>query len=83
VALSRGSKWFLAFGILALAGVAAGLWWVDANLFDDGVEPGQPVEYTVERGATVRVVGDDLAERGVISSPVRFRLAAEDAGLDE
>jgi UPF0755 protein len=82
VALSRGSRWFLAFGVLALAGIAGGLWWLDQNVFgDDGVEPGQPVEYTVARGQTVRAVGDELAELGVVRSAVRFRLAADDAGL--
>ena len=81
--LSRGSRWFLAFGMLGLAGVAGALWWADTNLFDNGFEPGQPVEYTVERGQTVRGVGEDLAEVGVLRSPVRFRLSADDAGLAE
>jgi UPF0755 protein len=83
MALSRGSRWFLAFGVLALAGVAGALWWADTTLFEDDVEPGQPVEYTVERGQSVRGVGDDLAELGVVRNPVRFRLAADDAGLSE
>lgn len=82
MALSRGSRWFLAFGVLVLAGIAGGLWWIDQNVFaDDDVEPGQPVEYTVARGQTVRAVGDELAELGVVGSSVRFRLAADDAGL--
>jgi UPF0755 protein len=81
MALSRGSRWFLAFGVLALAGIAGALWWADTNLFADEVEAGQPVEYTVERGQSVRGVGDDLADLGVLSNPVRFRLAADDAGL--
>jgi UPF0755 protein len=81
MALSRGSRWFVAFGMLALAGLAGGLWWADTNLFADDVEAGQPVEYTVERGQSVRGVGDDLAELGVLRNPVRFRLAADDAGL--
>jgi UPF0755 protein len=83
VALSRGSKWFLAFGVLMLAGIAGGLWWLDQSLFRDDVEAGLPVEYTVARGQTVRAVGDDLAELDVVSSSVRFRLAADDAGLAE
>lgn len=74
--LSRGSRWFLAFLALGLAGVATLVWWLDVSVFDDGVEPGQPVEYTVQRGQTLRSVGDDLAELDVVRSSVRFRLAA-------
>ena len=81
MALSRGSKWFMAFGLLFVAAGAAGVWWLDNNVFVPDVEPGQPVEYEVSRGQTVRSVGEDLAELGVISSPVRFRLSAEDQGL--
>ncbi len=83
MALSRGSKWFLAFGLLAVAGVAAGVWWLDQNVFVPDVEPGQPVEYEVARGQSVRAVGDDLAELGVVRSSVRFRLAAEEEGLSQ
>jgi UPF0755 protein len=79
--LSRGSKWFLGGTVLMLAGIAGGLFWIDENVFVDTVEAGQPVTYTVERGASVRAVGDDLAELGVVRSAVRFRLAADDAGL--
>jgi UPF0755 protein len=80
--LSRGSRWFLAFGLLAVAGIAGGLWWLDTNVFgEEEVVPGQPVDYTVARGQTVRAVGEDLAELGVIRSPVRFRLAADQAEL--
>jgi UPF0755 protein len=81
--LSHGSRWFLAFGVLGLAGLALGMWYLDAALFDDGVEPGQPVEYTVERGAAVGTVADDLADLGVVSSGFRFRTAAEEAELPE
>ena len=81
--LSRGSRWFLSFVVLALAGVAGALWWADTNVFVPDVEAGQPVDYTVERGQTVRGVGEDLAELGVVRNPVRFRLAADDAGLAE
>ncbi|MCC5947380.1 MAG: endolytic transglycosylase MltG [Nitriliruptoraceae bacterium] len=81
MALSRGSRWFLAFGALALGAVAGGLWYVDTTWFADEVVAGEPVEYNVERGATVRMVGDDLAELGVLRSPVRFRLRADETGL--
>ncbi|MEX0869106.1 MAG: endolytic transglycosylase MltG [Nitriliruptoraceae bacterium] len=81
MALSRGSRWFLA-GVLVLVAAGAGtLAWIDANLFGSGVEPGIAVDYEVTEGQTVRAVGEDLAERGVVSSAVRFRFAAEDAGL--
>lgn len=82
MALSRGSKWFISGAVFVVAGIAGGLWWIDENLFDDDVETGQPVEYSVERGATVRDVGDDLAELGVVSSSVRFRIQAGNSGLD-
>jgi UPF0755 protein len=81
VALSKGSRWFLvALVVLAGAGVA-GLRWLDANLFASDVEPGVPVAYVVEAGQTVRSVGEELAELGVVSSAVRFRLAAEEVEL--
>jgi UPF0755 protein len=80
--LSRGSRWFLAFGLLLLAGLAGGLWWLDTTVFsEDDIPAGQPVEYTVARGQSVRSVGEDLAALGVIRSPVRFRLAADEADL--
>ncbi|MFP4311059.1 MAG: endolytic transglycosylase MltG [Nitriliruptoraceae bacterium] len=81
MALSRGSRWFLSFLLLGVAGVAAGVWWLDTSVFVDEVEPGQPVEYTVQRGATVRFVGEELEELGVVRSAFRFRTAAEDADL--
>lgn len=79
--LSRGSRWFLASLLLVVAAGVAGLWWVDVNLLEEGVEPGQPVEYTVERGMSVGEVGDDLVEAGVVSSGFRFRSVAGDADL--
>jgi UPF0755 protein len=82
VALSSGSKWFLAFALLGVAGVAAGLWWLDENVFVDDVEAGVAVDYDVARGQSVRDVGDDLAELGVVRSSVQFRLEAADQGLD-
>ena len=81
--LSRGSRWFLAFGLILVAGVVAGVWYLDTAVLDDGVEPGQPVEYTVQRGASVTRVGDDLADLGVVRSSFRFRSAAGEAGLAE
>ncbi|MTV25531.1 endolytic transglycosylase MltG [Nitriliruptoraceae bacterium ZYF776] len=79
--LSRGSRWFLAF--LAVAGVAVGVgvWWLVGGLERTSVEPGQPVELAVERGSSVRAVGDQLSELGVVGSVGRFRNAAEEADL--
>lgn len=79
--LSRGSRWFLAFAILGVAGLAAGVWYLDTEVFVDDVVAGEPVEYTVQRGASVRFVGDELEELGVVRSSFRFRSAAEDAEL--
>jgi UPF0755 protein len=82
MALSRGSRWFLATAVLVLAGVAGALWWADQTLFSSDIEAGQPIDYTVERGASVRSVGEDLRELGVISvHPFRFSARAEDAEL--
>ena len=81
MALSRGSRWFLAFSLLGVAAVAAGVWWLDTSVFVEEFEPGQPVEYTVQRGASVRFVGDELEELGVVRSAFRFRTAAEEAEL--
>jgi UPF0755 protein len=86
VRLSRGSKGFLAFVVLALAGLGLGLLWLDDRLGgDDEEEPavlaGQPVELTVEHGQSVRSVGEDLEELGVIGRLRPFLNAAEDADL--
>ncbi len=79
--LSRGSKWFLAFFLLFVAAGAAGVYWLDTNLFREDFEAGVPVEYEVGRGQTLRSVGEDLAELNVIGSAVRFRLTADEEGL--
>ena len=83
MALSQGSKWFIGIAMLAVAVVSGGLWWVDENVFVTDVEPGQPVEYTVVRGMSVRTVGQELEELGVLGSSLRFRLDADEAGLAE
>jgi UPF0755 protein len=86
VRLSRGSKGFLAFVVLALAGLGVGLLWLDDRLGRDDDEEatvvaGQPVELTVEPGQSVRSVGEDLEELGVIGRLRPFLAAAEDADL--
>ena len=80
MALSRGSKWFLAFLALLLAGVAGLLYVLDGRLAPS-IEPGQPVTLVVEPGESVRSVGDRLRDEGVVRSATTFRLAAEDADL--
>lgn len=80
MALSRGSKWFLGFLALMLAGIAGGLYWL-AGILEDDVEPGRPVELTIVQGASLRSVSDDLRELGVVRSANDFRRVADDAGL--
>jgi UPF0755 protein len=82
--LSRGSRWFLAILVLGIGGVITATVLIGGQLNPLGqsdVEPGQPVELTVEQGQTVRAVGDQLAELGVIGSAVRFRMDADEADL--
>jgi UPF0755 protein len=86
VALSRGSKGFLAFVVVALAGVGGGLLWLDGRLTtdddeEDAIPAGQAVEVTVEPGQSVRSVGDELVELGVLRRVRPFLNAAEDADL--
>jgi UPF0755 protein len=82
MALSRGSKWFLGLCVVLALGLGAGLLYLDGRLGGTDVEPGQPVELTVERGESVRSVGDQLSDHGVVRSASRFRSAAADAQLD-
>ncbi|MEX0832092.1 MAG: endolytic transglycosylase MltG [Nitriliruptoraceae bacterium] len=80
--LSRGSRWFLVSLVVMVALGWGAFRWVDANIFGDvSVEPGLPVTYVVQEGQTVRSVGDDLVELGVVANSVRFRLAAEEINL--
>jgi UPF0755 protein len=84
VALSRGSKWFLGFLVLALGALGAGLLWLDGWLGadeEDAIAAGQAVEVTVQPGRSVRSVGDELVELGVIGRLRPFLNAAEDADL--
>jgi UPF0755 protein len=86
VALSRGSKGFLAFVVVGLAALGGALWWLDGWLGvgdDEGtvVPAGQPVEVAVEAGQSVRSVGEELVELGVVARLRPFLNAAEDADL--
>ncbi len=70
-------------GLVALA-VVIGLWSTFAGRggdSDDAVDVGTPVTFEVRSGQSVRSVGDELVEVGVIDSPLRFRRVAEEAGL--
>lgn len=80
--LSRGSRWFL-LAVVIMVGVGWGAFrWLDAAWFGDrDIEPGIPVEYEVRDGQSVTSVSNELAELGVISSAVRFRVAAEEIDL--
>jgi len=80
VALSTGSKWFLAFLALVLAGVAGGLYALD-DVLGPEVAPGRPVSLVVEPGESVRSVSDRLREEGVVRSATTFRLEAEEEEL--
>lgn len=82
--LSRGSRWFLGVVVLLFVGAAAALYLIDSRiqpLFTDDVEAGQPVELEVAPGTSVRAVGEQLEELGVVRSALRFRLDAESADL--
>ncbi|MEX1178155.1 MAG: endolytic transglycosylase MltG [Nitriliruptor sp.] len=83
--LTRGSKIFLVVLVVGIGAVIAGTLYIGGQLSplgdDDDVQPGQPVELTVESGQSVRAVGDQLEELGVISSSMRFRRDAGDADL--
>ncbi|WP_052667327.1 endolytic transglycosylase MltG [Nitriliruptor alkaliphilus] len=82
--LSRGSRNFLIALVVGIVAVVVAVLLIGDQLNplgDNGVEPGQPVELTVEPGQSVRAVGERLVELGVVSSGLRFRVAAEDADL--
>lgn len=82
--LSRGSRNFLIVLVVGIVAVVVAVLLIGDQLNPlggNGVEPGQPVELTVEPGQSVRAVGDQLVDLGVVSSGLRFRVAAEDAEL--
>lgn len=79
--LSTGSRRFLAtLAVLVLLAVGGAVV-LPRVLSGSGPEAGLPVEYVVAKGATVRAVGEDLEALGVIDSALRFRIAADGAGL--
>lgn len=82
MSLSRSSRWFLVSIVVVVAAGWFGFRWIDANLLSGpDVEPGLAVDYEVREGQSVTSVSNELADLGVISSAVRFRLAAEDVDL--
>lgn len=81
MALSRGSKLFLAVlagGALLLLG---GLLWVN-HLLGGEPGPGDPVVIEVDQGSTAASIGDQLASEEVVRSSLAFRLMARSRGLD-
>jgi UPF0755 protein len=86
VALSRSSKWFLVACAAIVVGIGVALLYLDGRLGGLGqpqVEPGQAVEVEVPPGTSVRALGDELAERGVVRRSGGFVNAAADARLDQ
>jgi UPF0755 protein len=77
VALSTGSKVFLVVLLLVFGGIGGGLWYVNQIL--EGSGDGEPVTITVEQGATMQSIGDDLYAEGVIGNTTAFRLLARDS----
>jgi UPF0755 protein len=67
---------------LLVIAVATALWPSERDeKGGDTTGAGIAVTYEVRAGQSVRSVGDELAELGVIDSTLRFRRVAEDAGL--
>jgi len=70
-------------GLVAVA-VVIGLWSTFSGrgtVTDGPADAGTPVTYEVRSGQSVRSVGDELVEIGVIDSTLRFRRVAEEVGL--
>lgn len=81
--MSRGSKWFLAGSLVAVAVIGGGLLYLSGELGGTDVEPGQPVELEVEPGTSVRALANGLAEQGVVRRAGSFVNAASDAQLEQ
>jgi len=84
VRLSPARRAGLVLGLLLLLAVAVSLWPSGDDVGSDvpGVlVPARPVSYEVAVGQTVRSVGDDLVELGIIDSSLRFRRLAEEQDL--
>lgn len=79
--LSTGSRWFLGLLVLSALLVGGGLWYVNDQLA--GVPgPSEPVEITVEEGATAAEIGAQLERRDVVKNGLAFRLVARSQNLD-
>jgi UPF0755 protein len=86
VALSRSSKGFLAVCLAIVLGIGGALLYFDGRLGGLGqpqVEPGQAVEIEVPPGTSVRALGNELAERGVVRRSGSFVNAASNERLDQ
>jgi UPF0755 protein len=68
-------------GVLLAVAVVTALWPTGDAPDESDAGGGTPVTYEVRSGQSVRSVGDELAELGVIDSTLRFRRVAEEVGL--
>ncbi len=65
----------LGFAVLTIFG-RVNTWW--DNQYDPPGEPGDPVEFTIESGATANKVTQQLFAQGVIANPTLFRYWVSD-----
>lgn len=79
--MSRGAK--IVVGIVASLVVIVGAGGLYVQYLLGGTADGEPVELTVEAGASAARIGDLLAERGVVRSSLAFRLVARSRDLDK
>jgi UPF0755 protein len=81
VALSTGSKVFLALLVLVFGLVGGGLWWVNDQISGEPGE-GDPVTITIAGGATAGRIGEVLVSESVVKNATAFRLIARNRDLD-
>ena len=84
MALSQGSRRFLVvLAVLAglvVVGIGGGVWWVNQQLAGVPGE-GEPVEITIEQGASGAGIAAKLEEEGVVRNALAFRLVARSRGV--
>lgn len=80
MALSTGSKVFLAIIVVVLAVVGGALWYVNDQLSGEPGE-GDPVALEVESGDSVAAISERLVEMGVIKNALAFRLIARNSDV--
>lgn len=79
--MSRGAK--IVVGVIAVLVLIVGGGGLYIQYLLGGTGGGDPVELTVEPGASAAQIGDLLAERGVVRSALAFRLVARSRDLDK